>query len=253
MDEKEKTNQHFTEQWGKRFSSLDNFKIKNFEMQLMNLTFTLPKEWQGKKVFDAGCGNGRYTLGALHLLINSITAVDISEGGVNATIRNTHKFQTCIEDIYQASLTNLDKEIDNDYDIVFSINCIPHISNYKDALRELVRICKPGGLVLFNVPPVRPKLVSEVDGKIREHTTKMCPDCLMEFSKIMVYWANKPEISQALQGKMELSGDLLSAFDHFGLPLTQEFSQEQIIKDLKELNCEILKIDERISIKVRKK
>ena len=132
---------------------------------------------------------------------------------------------------------------------MFSVNCIPHIPNYKDALKEMIRICKPNGLVLFNVPPVRDKLVSEVDNEIRKYSTQMCPKCKELFARIIVFLANKKEICQALTGKMELSGDLLSAYDHMGLPYTQEFTKEQIIKDMKELGCEVLDINDKISIK----
>ncbi len=250
MDEKEKTNAHFTEQWNK-FASFDNFASKDFITHLLKCTNTSELEWKGKVVFEGGCGNGRNTLASLQLGVCNITATDISKGGVDVTTDNTKNHDNI--KVYQTSLTNLEKEKDNAYDIVFSVNCIPHISDYKNALKEMIRICKRGGLILFNVPPVRPKLVAEVDRKIREHTTKMCPKCLDLFSRIMVYWSKKSEISQALTGKMEISGDLLSAYDHFGLPYTQEFTVEQITKDMEELGCEILKIDNKISVKARKK
>lgn len=251
MDEKERTNIHFTEQWNK-FSSLDNFGDINFISHLLRCTNTIESDWKDKLVFEGGCGNGRNTLACLstQLRISKITATDIAKGGVDATIKNTKNYDNI--EVYQTSLTDLRREFNETYDIVFSVNCIPHISDYRNALKEMVRICKKGGLILFNVPPVRPKLVAEVDKKIREHTTKMCPECLYLFSKIMVYWSKKSEVSRALAGKMEISGDLLSAYDHFGLPFTQEFTVEQISKDMKELGCEILKIDNKISVKARK-
>ena len=253
MNDKRENNRHFTEQWGKKFRSLDSFTPHNFVKHLLSCTNTEPEDWKDKIVFEGGCGNGRNTIASINLGIKAITATDISKGGVEATIENiTNESQFRIRDIYRTSLTKLEQEGPNFYDIVFSVNCIPHISNYKDALKEMSRICRPGGLVLLNVPPVRPKLVAEVDREIRKCTTKMCPDCLLLFSKIMTYWAHKPEISQALAGKMELSGDLLSAYDHAGLPFTQEFTVEQITKDLEEVGCKILKIDNRISIKARK-
>lgn len=251
MNEKEQTKIHFSEQWTK-FYSLDSFQSKDFISHLLRCTLTTPEDWKDKIVFEGGCGNGRNTLATLQLEIKEITATDISEGGVHSTLLNTKDFQLQIQDIYQTSLTKLEKESDNTFDIVFSINCIPHISNYRNALKEMIRICKPNGLILFNVPPVRPKLVAEVDNKIREYSTKMCPKCLELFSKIIVYFANKREISQALTGKCELSRDMLSAYDHFGLPYTSEFTIEQITKDLKELGCAILKIDNKISVKARK-
>ena len=250
MDEKPRSIEHFNAQWGEKFRSLNNFTDTDFIKHLLTRTLTTADEWKGKTVFEGGCGNGRNTFASLQLGINWITATDLSAGGVNATIENTKEYKNV--GAYQTSLTELKKEYAETYDIVFSVNCIPHISNYKDALREMVRICKQGGLILFNVPPVRDRLVADVDRKIREHSTKMCPKCLELFSRIMVDWSKKPEISRALRGKMEISGDLLSAYDHFGLPYTQEFTKEQIIKDMKELGCEILDMDANINVKARK-
>jgi len=254
MDEKEKNQIHFTKQWTK-FNSLYSFTDKDFVSHLLRCTNTDELDWKDKVVFEGGCGNGRNTLAALQLRIRHIIATDISEGGVKSTIENMQRYwigESNRYEVYQTSLTKLEKELNNAYDIVFSVNCIPHISDYKNALKEMVRICKPNGLILFNVPPVRPKLVAEVDTRIREFSTKLQPKDLMEFAKLIVYFANKREIAQALAGKCELSGDLLSAYDHMGLPFTSEFTQEQITKDLKELGCEILKIDNRISVKARK-
>lgn len=250
-DIERENDRHFSEQWGNKFRSLDSFGNCDFVKHLLNCTLSKKEDWDNKKCFEGGCGNGRNTMAALQLNVKTIVATDVSKGGVDATIENTKDYDDKVTS-YRTSLTKLEREQDNTYDIVFSVNCLPHISNYRDALKEMVRICKKGGLVLFNVPPVRPKLVAEVDRKIRSYSTKMCPECLRLFSEIIVYFANKLEITQALAGKCELSGDLLSAYDHMGLPYTQEFTIEQIKKDMKEFGCEIIEIDERISVKARK-
>lgn len=242
---------HFSKQWGDKFTSFNNFSDQDFVTHLLKCTLTIPEDWKEKKAFEGGAGIGRNTLAAIGLGIKNIVCTELSKGGVESCKKNLINYPICT--IYQSSLTKIEKEIDNVYDIVFSVNCIPHIPNYKDALKEMVRICKPGGLILFNVPPVRDKLVSEVDNEIRKYSTRMCPKCKELFAKIIVYLANKKEISQSLVGKMELSGDLLSAYDHMGLPFTQEFTKKQIVQDINELGCDILDIDDKISVKARKK
>lgn len=247
----EKNKDYFDSQW-KQYPSLDNMGDQNFINHLLKCTNSSPEDWKNKIVFEGGAGTGRNTLASLNLGISFITATELSEGGVEAITKNTSRFDLSTR-IYQADLCNLELEYDNYYDIAFSVNCLPHIPNYKKALSEMVRICKPGGLIMFNVNPQRPKLIAEVDNKIREYTTKMCPKCLKLFSEIMVYWANKLEIKKVLKDKMELSGDVLSAYDHFGLPYTSETTQEQIRKYMEELECEILSINNFIAIKARKK
>jgi ubiquinone/menaquinone biosynthesis C-methylase UbiE len=246
-----KNQEYFGNQWA-NFSKLSCFSKQNFVEHLLRCTNSVPEDWKDKSVFEGGGGVGRNIIGASKLGANRITATELSEEGVSAIIYNAYQSQVEVDNIYQADLCLLDKEKDNTYDVVFSINCLPHIPDYKKALSEMIRICKPNGLVMFNVPPQRPKLIAEIDNKIREYTTKMCPDCLKLFSEIMTYWANKSEISSVLKDKMELSGDVLSAYDHFGLPYTSEFTQEQIRKDMNDLNCEVLAINNLISVKARK-
>lgn len=244
--------EYFNTQWS-NYSSLDNMGDQSFIKHLLRCTNSVPEDWKNKNVFEGGAGTGRNTIAALELGVSYIVATELSQGGVDSVRQNIRTYSANQQDVYRADLTNLEVEKDDTYDIVFSINCLPHIPDYKKALSEMVRICKPGGLVMFNVNPKRSKLIAMVDNKIREHTTKMCPHCLKEFAKIMTYWANTPLIRNALRGVMELSGDELSAYDHFGLPFTQECSQEEITKVMEELECEILAVNNHIAVKARKK
>ena len=246
-----KNEEFFGKQWGEKYNKLTQIHDQNFVNHLLQCTNSVPEDWKDKKVFEGGAGSGRNSLGALELGVKYILISELSTGGVLSIHDNLRDYEN--KNIYQASLTNLNKEENNQYDIVFSVNCLPHIPDYKKALSEMVRICKPGGLIMFNVNPQRPTIIAEIDNKIREHTTKMCPHCLKEFAKIMAFWGKHKKIYPALKNLMELSGDELSAYDHFGLPFTQESSVEQITKDMKELGCEILAINNHIAVKARKK
>jgi len=247
-----KNKEYFGRQW-KEFSTLNNFADGQFANHLIKCTNSTPDDWQNKTVFEGGAGIGRNVIGALQLKAKEIVATELSSDGVNAIIGNTHQYQTQIQAIYQADLCNLEKEKDNTYDVVFSINCLPHIPNYRQALKEMVRICKSGGLIMFNMPPQRPTIIAKNDKAIRELSTQFDCQNARIFAKIMVYFANTSELREVLKDKMELSGDELSAYDHFMLPYTAEFTQEQISKDLEELHCEILTINNLISVKARKK
>ena len=247
-----KNKEYFGRQW-KEFSTLTQFADKNFANHLLKCTNSIPEDWKDKTVFEGGAGIGRNVIGALQLRVKNIVATELSNDGVEAIINNTQQYQIQIENIYQADLCNLEKEKDNTYDIVFSVNCLPHIPDYKKALKEMVRICKSNGMIMFNMPPQRPTTIAKNDKAIRELSTQFDEKGAKIFAKIMVYFANTSELRETLRDKMELSGDELSAYDHFMLPYTAEFTQEQIRQDLEELNCEILTINNLISVKARKK
>lgn len=247
----EKNAKYFHNQWSS-YDSLNHMGDQNFVQHLLRCTASQPNDWKNKTIFEGGAGIGRNVVGAIQLGATSIVATELSVGGVQAIITNTKEFDEKIEDVYSADLCNLEIEEDNKYDLTFSVNCIPHIPDYKLAINELVRICKPGGLIMFNVPPQRPKLIEKNDTAIRKFSTQFDIQNAKIFAKIMVYFANTPEIANALKNIMELSGDELSAIDHYTLPYTSSFTKEEIIEVMNSLNCKILKINDLISIKAQK-
>lgn len=243
---------YFNKQWT-NYSSLDDFGDKDFTNHLLKCTNSEPKDWKNKFVFEGGGGVGRNVIGALQLGIKEITSTELSLGGVKAIVKNTRNYTDKVKHIYDANLCNLDKEDDNKYDIAFSINCIPHIPDYYLAISELVRIIKPGGLIMFNMPPKRDKIIAKNDNAIRKLSTQFDEKGGKIFAKIIAYMANTPEIAKPLSKVIELSGDELSAYDHFLLPFTQEFAKEEMKIILDKLNCEVIAIDDKISIKAKKK
>lgn len=246
-----KNKKHFDKQWSE-YDNLDFMGNQNFTDHLLKCTNSSPNDWKDKVVFEGGAGIGRNVIGALELGAKKITVTELTEGGVSAIRKNTTAHTQKIPFLYPADLCNLDKEKDDVYDIAFSINCIPHIPDYKTAISELVRICKPGGLILFNMPPKRDPIIAKNDKAIRELSTQFDEKNGKIFAKIISYMANTPEIGKPLSKVMELSGDELSAYDHFLLPYTSHFTQEEIIKTVKDLSCTVLKINNLISVKARK-
>lgn len=247
---KEDTIKHFDKQWGDTFASFEHFGRADFVNHLLKCTNTTKEDWKNKVVFEGGAGNGRNTNAALKLDVAQITATDISPDAVKSIINN-NQFRV-LDECYATDLSKLDKEEDEIYDIAFSVNCIPHVPDYLNALRELARITKKGGLVCINVPPVKPIAVTNNDKALREVTTKMSHEELMGASKVIVAMANNRDIANNLKDVMELSGDLLSAYDHFGLPHTNAWTKEQITKELESVGLKVEAIDDKISIKARK-
>ncbi len=246
-----KNKKHFDRQWT-QYDDLNFMKGQTFKDHLLKCTNSSEKDWKDKVVFEGGAGIGRNVIGALELGVKKITVTELTEGGVSAIRKNTTAHSKKIPFLYPANLCNLEQEKDGIYDIAFAINCIPHIPDYKKAISELVRITKPGGLIMFNVPPKRDPIIAKNDNAIRELSTHFDEVGGKIFSKIIAYIGNIPELYTPLSKVMEISTDELSAYDHFLLPYTAEFTEEEIRDLMKEFNCKLLKINDLISVKARK-
>lgn len=90
------------------------------------------------KVLDAGCGTGWSTY-ALYKKGYDVIGVDL----------NVDSFEPkTSEGLSYAAGSVLGIPFRNDrFDLVFSYQCIEHVPNPEKALQEMIRVCKPGGIV----------------------------------------------------------------------------------------------------------
>ena len=108
--------------------------------------FLVPRLSEGMSLLDCGCGPGPLTLGFAELVApGRVVGIDIeptmidqanqlkSDGGPDNL-----EFQ--VGDIYDLSFE------DGEFDVVFSSAVIEHLSDPVSALREVLRVTKPGGI-----------------------------------------------------------------------------------------------------------
>jgi SAM-dependent methyltransferase len=96
------------------------------------------------RVLDAGCGTGRYAAAWREIFPSSkVIGVDI-----NATILTTGQVSPYALVPVNGNLENLPFKSAS-FDVVMSRGAIQHTSNPRQALRELLRVCRPGGLLYF--------------------------------------------------------------------------------------------------------
>lgn len=236
------TDRHFSYQW-KMFSTYKDLGYNNIEevkQALLQKTNTTPDDWKNKKVFEAGCGIGLFTLAALELGAKSVTAVDIARGAVQVCKQNTRGKPV---KAYVCDVTDIPED-DESFDASFSVNCLHHIPEIEKAIKELSRITKTGGWVAFNIAVKQPPEIAAIDEGIRKHTTNMCPRCLLEFAKIIVFLDSIPEIRNALAGKVPLSGNLVNAYDHYGFPYTKGYTKEEVIEMCEKAGLKVVRIDD---------
>jgi len=105
---------------------------------------------RGKDVLEVGCGSGFASQLFAEAGAN-VTAVDLTEWAVETTRARFAAFGLA-GDVRQADAELLPFE-DGSFDVVFSWGVIHHTTDMDRALRELVRVLRPGGklvLMLYN-------------------------------------------------------------------------------------------------------
>ncbi|HXV84115.1 MAG TPA: class I SAM-dependent methyltransferase [Candidatus Binatia bacterium] len=101
--------------------------------------------WQGKRVLDVGCGSGTWLRAAADLGAVP-TGVDISQVALNACQRalpSAHLYCSLAENLPFSAVA---------FDFISCLGAIEHFLNPQAALREMIRVAKPGALFLLLVP-----------------------------------------------------------------------------------------------------
>jgi len=102
-----------------------------------------PGFFGGKDCLDAGCGGGRNAIAMARLGAATVRGVDLGEAGVadarrrSAGLRNVEFSQGSIEALPFA---------DNSFDIVWCAGVLMHTGDADEAVAELARVLRPGGL-----------------------------------------------------------------------------------------------------------
>lgn len=131
-----------------------------------------PEFFQGKKVLDAGCGNGRFAYYASKYGAD-VWAIDLGPA-VEVARRNTEPVSA---QVVQADLHDPPFALES-FDFIYSIGVLHHLPDPEVAFRKLLRFLKPGGEVqiyLYRKPEKRPVislLLSTVAGA-RHFTTRL--------------------------------------------------------------------------------
>jgi len=97
------------------------------------------------KVLDVGCGPGSLTMGIAERA-KSVIGVDFGESQIETARQTAAESQIAGVEFVTASCYELPFE-NNSFDRVFSHALMEHLAEPVDALREFLRVLKPGGIV----------------------------------------------------------------------------------------------------------
>ncbi|MEZ5066101.1 MAG: class I SAM-dependent methyltransferase [bacterium] len=126
------------------------------------LLSVLRKALRGRRdlhLLDAGCGTG---INLDYLAeFGQVTGADFADEAIEFCRKRGRG------DVRQVDLRRMEGWADGEFDVVTALDVIEHIDDDCAVVRELVRVAKPGGLILVTVPAF-PQLWSEHD-EINHH------------------------------------------------------------------------------------
>jgi len=112
-----------------------------------------PDWFRGKRILDAGCGTGRWTVGLLELGAD-VTAVDFSEHALRQVREHVAEHCTPGQQAHlrtqQADLLELPADLAEErFDCVFSFGVLHHTGDTHAALRSISRVVADDGVIFL--------------------------------------------------------------------------------------------------------
>jgi SAM-dependent methyltransferase len=110
----------------------------------------LPADWFcGKKVLDAGCGQGRWTYGFGTLGVATCVSFDISEAGVARTTEIAGAFDGRVQVLRKNILQDL--ELPAEFDLVWCFGVLHHTGDTYRGFQNIAKCVKPGGFLFVMI------------------------------------------------------------------------------------------------------
>jgi len=138
---------------GSKLSKLPKFSQEYFN-ELEEIRYKLEPEiysfaqftrFHGKKVLEIGIGAGSDFIQWVRAGAKAY-GIDLSESAVQHTLKRLELTGLIAEDVRVDDVENLSYE-DNFFDLVYSWGVIHHTPDTEKALKEIIRVTKPGGSI----------------------------------------------------------------------------------------------------------
>lgn len=147
----------------------DHFWMKS---RMRYLTKMLKSQHASGAFLDIGCGTGQ-TIKATE------EAIDCIVDGLDLDISLLESAPKIQGTLMVANIMDDDLNIGKAYDVILLLDVIEHIENDKSFLQKTMRLLKPGGIIIINVPAFQ-SLYSRYDlvlGHQRRHTSRSLSQC----------------------------------------------------------------------------
>jgi len=120
----------------------------------------------GKRVLDAGCGEGYLSRMLIKLGASSVVGVDYSSRMIQLAQDKTPQ-ELCVE-YKHGNCENLNFLQDKSFDIIVSNMVIHDLANYESAIHEMYRLLADEGIFIFSIP--HPCFASPGSGWVKSDT-----------------------------------------------------------------------------------
>lgn len=143
---KEKVRDTFNQMANAYEHSVDSDNLYNAEYERPAMMERVPENLTGKKVLDAGCAAGWYTLQLMKRRAE-VVAIDMSPEMAEAAKRR-------VEDHAQVLCLDLEEALpfeDESFDFILSSLTLHYLKDWEGTFTEFHRVLKPGGSFLFSV------------------------------------------------------------------------------------------------------
>ena len=128
---------------------------------------------EGIKILDAGCGEGQLLGKIAELMSAKLYGVDVTAVAIESAKKRFKEAKFSLGDI-----TNLPYK-NNLFDVVICTEVIEHIRKYKEAIKELKRVVKEGGLLIITFPNepicIFSRLIFLRKPRIEDHVNSFSP------------------------------------------------------------------------------
>ena len=110
--------------------------------------YLLPRLRPGMRLLDVGCGPGTITMDLADLVgpTGRVTALERTEGALDLARAEAERRDTTDVDFVTGDVQALDLP-DDSFDVVHAHQVLQHVDDPVRALREMRRVCRPGGTV----------------------------------------------------------------------------------------------------------
>lgn len=112
------------------------------------------ESYNGLSMIDVGCGGGLVCEPLTRLGAN-VTGIDADAQAID--VAQTHATESGLKIDYQAKTTSDLVAENKKFDVVFALEIIEHVDNPEQFTQEVVKLCKPSGLVIFSTLNRNPK------------------------------------------------------------------------------------------------